>query len=224
MLLKNGIAISHRIAERDPFGSLWTAKVRGATMSLSSGFGGRSNTRKCISEPMARCPRPGLLSEDTSNFTIADGHIRASAGGRPIRLTSTGYRMSRRRNYRIGIVALGPRRRRREGCGYAALRAAKLGQRESVAHMPTAEAEDTAQSCMIGFGKTQSGWRVEVKNEFKRSRSAGPSFSPPRQGFHLNQTGKTVQTNRATSDQHPFSQRMPRSWCWHQAGSMPVFS
>ena len=66
--------------------------------------------------------------------------------------------MSRRRDYQIGIVALGPRRRRREGCGHAALRAAKLGQRESVAHMPTAGAEDTAQSCMIGFGKTQSGW------------------------------------------------------------------
>src|SRR6202035_2096475 len=59
VLIKNGIAISHRIAERDPFGSLWTAKAHGVTMSLASGFGGRSNARRYISEPTIRCPRSG---------------------------------------------------------------------------------------------------------------------------------------------------------------------
>ena len=135
----------------------WTAKAHGVTTSLSSGFGDRSNGKRCISELTTRCPRLALRSAPISNFTIADGHIRASTGGRPIRLTSAGRSMPRRRKWQIGIVVLGVRRRRREGCGHAALRAAKLGQRESVAHMPTAGAEDTAQGCMIGFGKTQNG-------------------------------------------------------------------
>jgi hypothetical protein len=114
--------------------SAWTAKAHGVTTSLSSGFGDRSNGKRCISELTTRCPRLPLRSAPISNFTIADGHIRASTGGRPIRLTSAARSMPRRRKWQIGIVMLGVRRRHREGCGHAALRAAKLGQRESVAH------------------------------------------------------------------------------------------
>src|SRR5664279_615077 len=81
-------------------------------MSMSSSFGGRSNSRRYISEPTTRCSRPGLLSEHTSNFIIPDGHIRASTSRHRIRLTSTstGYRMSQQRNYRIGIVGPRPHR------------------------------------------------------------------------------------------------------------------
>jgi hypothetical protein len=60
--------------------------------------------------------------------------------------------------------------------------------------MPTAGAEDTAQSCMIGFGQTQRDQDFKLKNQFKRSRSAGPSFyNHGRDSTY--QTGKTVQTN-----------------------------
>src|ERR1700680_806770 len=78
--------------------SAWTAKAHGVTMSLSSGFGGRSNTRRYISEPTTRCPRPGLPSADTSASTTAEDHIRALTGRRPIRPTSPRCRMSRRLN------------------------------------------------------------------------------------------------------------------------------
>src|ERR1700720_2272226 len=78
--------------------SAWTAKAHGVTMSLSSGFGGRSNTRRYISGPTTRCPRPGLPSADTSASTIAKDHIRALTGRRPIRPTSPRCRMSRRLN------------------------------------------------------------------------------------------------------------------------------
>src|SRR4029077_6415190 len=71
----------------------------GVTMSLSSGFGGRSNTRRYISEPTTRCPRPGLPSADTSASTTAEDHIRALTGRRPIRPTSPRCRMSRRLNH-----------------------------------------------------------------------------------------------------------------------------
>src|ERR1700716_1551827 len=78
--------------------SAWTAKAHGVTMSLSSGFGGRSNTRRYISGPTTRCPRPGLPSADTSASTTAEDHIRALTGRRPIRPTSPRCRMSRRLN------------------------------------------------------------------------------------------------------------------------------
>src|ERR1700675_263731 len=78
--------------------SAWTAKAHGVTMSLSSGFGGRSNTRRYISEPTTRCPRPGLPSADTSASTTAEDDIRALTGRRPIRPTSPRCRMSRRLN------------------------------------------------------------------------------------------------------------------------------
>src|SRR6202045_4572034 len=81
-----------------PSPSAWTAKAHGVTMSLSSGFGGRSNTRRYISEPTTRCPRPGLPSADTSASTTAEDHIRALTGRRPIRPTSPRCRMSRRLN------------------------------------------------------------------------------------------------------------------------------
>jgi len=42
--------------------SAWTAKARGVTMSLSSGYGGRSNGKRCISEPTTRYPRLALRS------------------------------------------------------------------------------------------------------------------------------------------------------------------
>src|ERR1700720_1336819 len=78
--------------------SAWTAKAHGVTMSLSSGFGGRSNTRRYISGPTTRWPRPGLPSADTSASTTAEDHIRALTGRRPIRPTSPRCRMSRRLN------------------------------------------------------------------------------------------------------------------------------
>jgi putative transposase len=109
--------------------SAWTAKVRGVTMSLSNGFGGRSNTRRSISEHTIRCPRLELRSAPIWVFIIAEGHIRASTGRRPIRPTSTGHRMLQRRNWQMGIVALGPQRKQRSCCGHDALRATKLGQR-----------------------------------------------------------------------------------------------
>src|SRR6202022_1086065 len=52
--------------------SAWTAKAHGVTMSLSSGFGGRSNTRRYISEPTTRCPSPGLPSADPPASQTAD--------------------------------------------------------------------------------------------------------------------------------------------------------
>jgi len=69
-------------------------------------------------------------------FIIAEGHLRASTGGRPARPTSTGHSVPRRRNWRIGIVALGRQRMQCEGRGHDALRATKLGQRQRVAHFP----------------------------------------------------------------------------------------
>ena len=78
--------------------SAWTAKARGVTMSLSSGFGGRSNGKRCISEPTIRCPRLALRSVPISVFIIAEGPIRASTGKRRIRPTSTGHRLLQRRN------------------------------------------------------------------------------------------------------------------------------
>ena len=165
--------------------SAWTAKAHGATTSLSNGFGDRSNGKRCTSELTTRCPRLALRSAPISNFTIADGPIRASTGGRQIRLTSAGCRMSRRRNRQMGIVVLGLQRRRREGCGHDALRAAKLGQRESVAHLPTARAEDTAQGCMIGSGKTQSGFGSISKERVRPVPLRGSIIFQPRQGFHL---------------------------------------
>src|ERR1700730_11326734 len=78
--------------------SAWTAKAHGVTMSLSSGFGGRSNTRRYISEPTTRCPRPGLPADDTSASTTAEDHIRALTGRHPIRPTLPRCRMSRRLN------------------------------------------------------------------------------------------------------------------------------
>jgi putative transposase len=74
-------------------------------------------------------PRLELRSAPIWVFIIAEGHIRASTGRRPIRPTSTGHRMLQRRNWQMGIVALGPQRMQREGCGHDALRATKLGQR-----------------------------------------------------------------------------------------------
>src|ERR1700730_16912766 len=62
--------------------SAWTAKAHGVTMSLSSGFGGRSNTRRYISEPTTRCPRPGLPSADTSASTTTADHTPVLAGRR----------------------------------------------------------------------------------------------------------------------------------------------
>src|ERR1700675_3950949 len=79
--------------------SAWTAKAHGVTMSLSSDFGGRSNTRRNISEPTTRCPKPGPHSADTSAPPNAEDHIRALTGGRPIRPTSPRCRMSRRLNH-----------------------------------------------------------------------------------------------------------------------------
>src|ERR1700738_439750 len=78
--------------------SAWTAKAHGVTMSLSSGFGGRSNTRRYISEPTTRCPSPGLPSADTSASTTAEDHIRALTGRRPIRPTTPRCRMTGRRS------------------------------------------------------------------------------------------------------------------------------
>src|ERR1700730_6130868 len=78
--------------------SAWTAKAHGVTMSLSSGFGARSNTRREISGTTTRCPRQGLPSADPSASTIAKDHIRALTGRRPIRPISPRCRMSRRLN------------------------------------------------------------------------------------------------------------------------------
>jgi putative transposase len=85
VLLKSGIAIS-----MDGKGS-WRDNV-------SSGFGGRSNGKRCISEPTIRCPRLALRSVPISVFIMAEGPIRASTGKRRIRPTSTGHRLLLRRN------------------------------------------------------------------------------------------------------------------------------
>ena len=106
-----------------PLDRYWTARVRGVTMFLSSGFGDGSNARRSISEHTIRCPRLDLRSAPIWVFIIAEGQIPASTGGRPARPTSTGDRVPRRRNGRIGIVALGRQRMQCEGCGHDALRA-----------------------------------------------------------------------------------------------------
>jgi putative transposase len=84
VLLKNEIAIS------------MDGKGAGGTMSLSSGSGDPSNTRRCISKPTTVSPRHAPRSADIWHFTMARGLIRALTGGRPIRPTSTRCRSSRR--------------------------------------------------------------------------------------------------------------------------------
>jgi putative transposase len=118
MLLKSGIAIS-----MDGKGS-WRDNVFVERLWRSVKY-----EEVYLSEHTIRCPRLELRSAPIWVFIIAEGHIRASTGRRPIRPTSTGHRMLQRRNWQIGIVALGPQRKQREGCGHDALRATKLGQR-----------------------------------------------------------------------------------------------
>jgi hypothetical protein len=62
---------------------------------LSSGFGGRSNTRRYISEPITRCPRP---HRPIPRLLQQQKNIRVLTGRHPIRPTSPRCRMSRRLN------------------------------------------------------------------------------------------------------------------------------
>src|SRR5271167_1653943 len=65
-------------------------------MFSSSAFGAQSNTRRFISRLTKVSPKPAAQSAVTSGFTIPADLIRAFNGERRIRLTSTGYRRSRR--------------------------------------------------------------------------------------------------------------------------------
>ena len=61
------------------FGSAWTARASSATTSSSSGFGGRSSTRRSICEPMTASRRPMSRSAAIWRSTIASAHIRAGS-------------------------------------------------------------------------------------------------------------------------------------------------
>ena len=68
--------------------SRWMGGVPGVTMSLSSGFGAQSNTRKSISGPMHLLLRPEPASPATSSSTIQGDPIKALTEEPQIRLTS----------------------------------------------------------------------------------------------------------------------------------------
>jgi putative transposase len=95
-----------------PSRSAWMAAAHGATMSLLSGCGGRSNTRRSTCGPTTVSAMPVLRSAGTWISTIARGHIRASLPKRRIAPTSITCHCSRqpesRRRCR-GITPVGLR-------------------------------------------------------------------------------------------------------------------
>ena len=88
LLLENAIAIS------------MDGRARGATTSLSSGCGGRSNTRRSICTPTTVSARHVLRSGGISTSTTARDRIRALPPERRITPTSTICRCSRQPEFR----------------------------------------------------------------------------------------------------------------------------
>ena len=80
--------------------SAWMAAVRGATMSLSSGCGGRSNTRRSTCTPTTVSVKHAFRSGGTCISTIASGRIRALLPERRIVPTSITCRCSRQPEFR----------------------------------------------------------------------------------------------------------------------------
>jgi hypothetical protein len=81
--------------------------------------------------------------------------------------------MLQRRKLRTGVAAPGPPRTRREACGLACVRAAKLGQRKSGALIPTA-ATDTAGRCLISEDRNRRDYTLIPG---ARGRTNGVHFS-----------------------------------------------
>ena len=103
----------HRAAvgERDRDQHGWP-RLAGATMSLSSGCGGRSNTRRSICTPTTVSARHVLRSGGIWTSTIASGRIRALLPERRIVPTSTTCRCSRQPDFRRrcrGVTPVGLR-------------------------------------------------------------------------------------------------------------------
>ena len=107
--------------------------------------------------------------------------------------TSAGHGMLQRLNWQMVIVALGPRRL--WTCRFACSKAWTTQERCPHAH---GRSRRHSPELHDRIWKDSERLGVYVKNEFKRSRSAGPSFSSHGRDSTYH-TGKTVQTNRATS-------------------------
>ena len=82
--------------------SAWTARARGATMSLSNGSGGRSQTRKSPCAPTVASRRRVAGWTAIGHSTTGAARIPHLAGKRPIRPMSTSQRQARRRHNQRG--------------------------------------------------------------------------------------------------------------------------
>ena len=92
--------------------SAWMAAVRGATTSLSSGCGGRSNMRRSICTPMTVSAKHVLRSGGIWTSITANGRIRGLPPERRIAPTSTTCRCSWQLEFRRrcrGITPVGLR-------------------------------------------------------------------------------------------------------------------
>ena len=82
--------------------SAWTARARGATMFLSNGCGGRSQTRKSPCAPTVASRRRVAGWTAMWHSTTGADRIPHLAGKRPIRPISTSQRQARRRHNQRG--------------------------------------------------------------------------------------------------------------------------
>ena len=92
--------------------SAWMVGVLGATTSLSSGSGARSNMRRCICEPTTASPRHAPRSAGIWSFTTANARIRALPPEHRITPISTICRSLRQREFRLrcwGVTPVGLR-------------------------------------------------------------------------------------------------------------------